>query len=113
MDFPVSVLYNLLPILLLLDESLKLAWAMIKEDIHNVPLSPLHVNINEMSVINLPLLELHNFNVLPTKMNLKNNGRTGKLSYLYNKKRNLTASLQTLRRGRGYIFSIDLKIQEL
>ncbi|VVC29713.1 Alpha carbonic anhydrase,Condensin complex subunit 2/barren,Carbonic anhydrase, alpha-class [Cinara cedri] len=64
---------NQVPIFFI-EESLKLPWT--NEDLDRIPFSPIAVNTDQMCVINVPLLEFHNFEVKPERMNLRNNGRT-------------------------------------
>lgn len=53
---------------------------MWKRDVDDMLMSPLAVNTDDMIVVTMPPLEFLYFDALPEKINLQNNGLTGKVT---------------------------------
>ncbi|XP_022176914.1 uncharacterized protein LOC111038213 [Myzus persicae] len=56
---------------------------MCKRDVEDMLVSPLAVNTDDMIVVTMPPLEFRNFDALPEKIKLQNNGLTVTLNGLW------------------------------
>jgi len=62
------------------DESLQMMREMWKRDVDDMLMSPLAVNTDDMIVVTMPPLQFLNFDSLAEKIQLQNNGLTGKVT---------------------------------
>jgi len=65
-----------------IDKSLQMMRDMRKRNVDDMLMSPLAVNTDDMIVVTMPPLEFSNFDSLPEKIKLKNNGLTGKITIM-------------------------------